>query len=112
MPKENRQYFMPTNFADGIKMESCTERSISTENVEQFFRRFDQLRVLRRTGSLSKTKQFFVEMETVLSASEGAARFNLFDIAGVGHDEVRHSAILAWLLSPHSRHGSGPPLSG
>lgn len=35
-------------------------------------------------------------------------RFNVLDLFNVGNDEVRHSSILAWLLTPHGSHGCGP----
>ncbi len=33
--------------------------------------------------------------------------FNVFDLAGLGTNEVRHSALLAWLLDAMSGHGQG-----
>ena len=31
--------------------------------------------------------------------------FNLFEVLGIVHSEVRHSALLAWLLDPRGSHG-------
>ena len=33
------------------------------------------------------------------------AEFNLFDVLGVEHKELQHSALLAWLLNPRGSHG-------
>ncbi len=33
------------------------------------------------------------------------AEFNLFDVLGVQHRELQHSALLAWLLNPRGSHG-------
>ena len=33
--------------------------------------------------------------------------FNLFDVLGIARREVRHSALLAWLLNPGATHGLG-----
>ena len=35
------------------------------------------------------------------------AKFNPFDILGMGHMEIRHSYTLAWLLDPQGNHGMG-----
>ena len=35
------------------------------------------------------------------------AEFNLFDVLGVEHKELQHSALLAWLLNPRGSHGLG-----
>lgn len=33
--------------------------------------------------------------------------FNLFDVLGIARREIRHSALLAWLLNPRASHGIG-----
>ena len=33
------------------------------------------------------------------------AEFNLFDVLGIEHKELQHSALLAWLLNPRGSHG-------
>jgi len=39
--------------------------------------------------------------------SEDLRSFNLFDVLGVGHQEIQHSNFLAWLLNPKQSHGIG-----
>ena len=39
------------------------------------------------------------------------AEFNLFDVLGVEHKELQHSALLAWLLNPRGSHGTEGLLS-
>lgn len=34
-------------------------------------------------------------------------RFNLFEVLKLGHHEIRHSNVLAWLLNPDESHGFG-----
>jgi len=55
------------------------------------------------------------QMESFLGKFEMARRqfrkgrgdFNLFYLLGLGTDEVRHSAFLAWLFDPSAAHGQG-----
>jgi hypothetical protein len=35
---------------------------------------------------------------------------DMFNVIGIGRNEVRHSAMIAWLLDPLARHGLGPKL--
>ena len=54
--------------------------------------------------ALAKTLRHY---ESVLCQTSGE-NFNLFDILGIGHYEVRtHSPMLAELLNPHGSHGQG-----
>lgn len=49
---------------------------------------------------------WFLAMEQPLvDARKGAFGCDPWDIAGVGRDEVKNSAILAWLLNPKGNHG-------
>ncbi len=67
---------------------------------------FEQFRSRIEAGPrLAHMRRFFTDAEKLLRAGDGRTEFKLLDLTGVGTDEVRHSAILAWLLNPHSRHG-------
>lgn len=41
------------------------------------------------------------------AARRSAAGLNIWAVAGLGHDEVRTSSVLAWLLNPAASHGAG-----
>jgi hypothetical protein len=60
-----------------------------------------------RVPALLHLAKTLCHYESVLCQSSGE-HFNLFDILGIGHYEVRtHSPMLAQLLNPHGSHGQG-----
>ncbi|MDE6747563.1 MAG: PD-(D/E)XK nuclease family protein [Lachnospiraceae bacterium] len=50
-------------------------------------------------------KDFLLDIECLDSLSEWTGKFNLFDILRITRTEIRHSNMLAWLLSPNENHG-------
>lgn len=42
-----------------------------------------------------------------VAASRKTVECNVFRILGMGHQEIKHSNLLAWLFDPHSSHGCG-----
>lgn len=45
--------------------------------------------------------------QPLIDARQGAFQCNPWEIAGLGRDEVRNSAVLGWLLNPKGSHGLG-----
>lgn len=45
--------------------------------------------------------------QPLADARRGAFHFDPWQVAGLGKDEVRNSAVLAWLLNPRGSHGLG-----
>lgn len=45
--------------------------------------------------------------QPMADARRGAFQFDPWQVAGLGRDEVRNSAVLAWLLNPSGSHGLG-----
>ncbi|WP_336855627.1 PD-(D/E)XK nuclease family protein [Pseudescherichia vulneris] len=51
---------------------------------------------------------FMAELEQPLAAlRHGTFTFDPWEVAKLGRNEVRNSAVLAWLLDPHGNHGYG-----
>ena len=50
---------------------------------------------------------FFSMEQPLLDARKGAFSCDPWDIAGIKREEVKNSAILAWLLNPKGSHGLG-----
>lgn len=50
-------------------------------------------------------KEFLLDIECLDPLAEWTSRFNLFDILKITRVEIRHSNMLAWLLSPNENHG-------
>ncbi len=51
---------------------------------------------------------FMTEMEQPLAAlRHGTFTFDPWEVAKLGRNEMRNSAVLAWLLDPHGNHGFG-----
>jgi len=51
---------------------------------------------------------FMAELEQPLAAlRHGTFTFDPWEVAKLGRNEVRNSAVLAWLLDPHGNHGFG-----
>ena len=51
---------------------------------------------------------FLVENQELEILNARLSGFNLFDVLRVDKAEIRHSNVLAWLLSPDGSHGLGP----
>ncbi len=73
-----------------------------------FIGRFRELTERRRNAKTETMAAFLDGFRQQLTSATHKRRFNVFDLTGVGGDEVRHSSILAWLLAPHGSHGGGP----
>lgn len=57
---------------------------------------------------VSKLTQWFSAMaQPMIDARKGAFQFDPWEVAGLGRDEVRNAAVLAWLLNPKGSHGLG-----
>ena len=57
---------------------------------------------------VSKLTHWFAAMgQPMIDARKGAFQFDPWEVAGLGRDEVRNSAVLAWLLNPKGSHGLG-----
>ena len=50
---------------------------------------------------------FLVDNQELEQLSARLGEFNLFDVLRVSGMEIRHSNVLAWLLSPNESHGLG-----
>lgn len=57
---------------------------------------------------VSKLGNWFAAVaQPMVDARRGAFQFDPWNVAGLGRDEVRNSAVLAWLLNPKGSHGLG-----
>ena len=50
-------------------------------------------------------KNFLLDIECLDQLDEWTRKFNMFDILKITRAEIRHSNVLAWLLSPNENHG-------
>lgn len=50
-------------------------------------------------------KEFLLDIECLDALSKWTDKFNLFDVLKITRTEIRHSNMLAWLLSPDENHG-------
>ncbi len=50
-------------------------------------------------------KNFLLDIDCLSPLAKWSERFNLFDILKISKTEIRHSNILAWLLTPDDNHG-------
>ncbi len=50
-------------------------------------------------------KSFLLDVDCLNQLDEWAGKFNLFDILKITRTEIRHSNLLAWLLTPNENHG-------
>lgn len=50
-------------------------------------------------------KNFLLDIDCLNQLDEWSVKFNLFDILKISRAEIRHSNILAWLLTPNENHG-------
>ena len=74
------------------------------ERITSLFGKFQKLRESGLTARLSGMQVF---LTSVSNLSYHQTRFNLLNLCRVGTDEVKHSAILAWMLDSTSGHGQG-----
>ena len=52
-------------------------------------------------------KKFLLDIDCLEALSKWTDRFNLFDVLKITRTEIRHSNMLAWLLTPNENHGLG-----
>lgn len=50
-------------------------------------------------------KNFLLDIDCVDQLNEWTGKFNMFDILKITRAEIRHSNLLAWLLTPYENHG-------
>lgn len=51
---------------------------------------------------------FLVDNQELEQLTARLSAFNLFNVLRIDHVEIRHSNVLAWLLTPSESHGLGP----
>jgi hypothetical protein len=56
---------------------------------------------------LRALEDFWVGNEELDSLEAFLDRFNIFEVIGMAHQELRHSRLLAYLLDPRKDHGLG-----
>ncbi len=56
---------------------------------------------------LQLINNFIVDNAELDSVSDQLAQFNVFDVLGITHYEIRHSNTLAWLFDPKGHHNFG-----
>lgn len=50
-------------------------------------------------------QKFLLDIDCLDQLDEWAGKFNLFDVLKITRAEIRHSNLLAWLLTPNENHG-------
>lgn len=50
-------------------------------------------------------KNFLLDIDCLEQLNEWTGKFNMFDILKISRAEIRHSNLLAWLLTPYENHG-------
>lgn len=60
-----------------------------------------------RSEDIDKLNDFLVHNDELEELSARVATFNLFSVLRIERTEIRHSNVLAWLLSPTETHGLG-----
>lgn len=50
-------------------------------------------------------KNFLLDIESLDQLDEWTGKFNMFDVLRITRAEIRHSNLLAWLLTPNENHG-------
>lgn len=76
--------------------------------MAEFMQQFAVLADRHRETELQRLAHFLDAYREYFSKPGRPRRFNVLDVTGVGSDEVKHSSIVAWLLTPHGSHGRGP----
>ncbi len=74
---------------------------MGTKEAESSLPKVDQ-KVARR-----KLDAFLVDNQELEALNARLAQFNLFRVLSIEHAEIRHSHMLAWLLTPGESHGLG-----
>lgn len=74
-----------------------------------FIKLFDTQRSAKIARRIELMKHFITEYSRFQEATVNryGATFNIFGILNIGSDEVRHSAVLAWLLDEKAGHHQG-----
>ena len=94
--KTNTSVLMPKDLADFRRRYRNVTNQLADSGLRQFRGNFAQLRI-----SLARLQD-----EAEKHNQQAASGFNVFELLGVVHDEVRtHSAFLADLLDPDGAHG-------
>ena len=65
----------------------------------------DESYIAEEPDGAKALKEFLLDIECLDPLSEWTSKFNLFDILKITRTEIRHSNMLAWLLSPNENHG-------
>ena len=78
--------------------------AVQRERIEFLLGEFNKLRDAGRMAHLARMQTF---LSAVSSLSFRETGFNVLTLCGVGNDEVRHSAMLAWMLDAARGHGQG-----
>lgn len=94
-------------------METAT--ATLTARLEDFFENWPKNLTIRNSRSspasfpsTTALARFWEQLEQPLQSLHYATiGFNPWEAAGIGHNEVRNSALLAWLLDPRESHGFG-----
>jgi len=76
--------------------------------IAEFMQQFGVLADRHRAADVQRLASFLDAYREHFSQPGRPRRFNLLDVTRVGSDEVKHSSIVAWLLTPHGSHGCGP----
>ena len=57
------------------------------------------------TSDEEALKSFLLDIDCLDQLDEWTGKFNMFDILKITRAEIRHSNLLAWLLTPYENHG-------
>ena len=100
-------------FSDFAASHTAPDAQISFAYWNQFFKRFVELRPVQATqprriiapqGWADFFAYFAVMRDTYRKQGKAV---DVWELAGIGRDELRNSAILGWLLNCHGSHGQG-----
>jgi hypothetical protein len=58
-------------------------------------------------ADLKSLRTLVVDCPELRQLEQQLGRFNIFEVLKLGHHEIRHSNVLAWLLNPDESHGFG-----
>lgn len=112
----NLDDLLPTFFAEYQKIKGDRFTNLG-EWLPLFFAGYSRVRVTSSRQKhakpatpidIEKLEELFYNLEIVIpDARKGAFLCDPWDVACLGRDEVRNSAVLAWLLNPRGSHGLG-----
>ena len=72
------------------------------------FENFKLHRLHNKVNDLSKQiNNFIVDNSELDALTDKLEQFNIFDVLGIVHYEIRHSNSLAWFFEPQGHHGYG-----